>query len=97
MDTPNHPYRVVVTSAGARYVSLSLVKVHPLAAMPTRVRHPTVTEVLWQSRVASPKNIAVGVCNPPRPGPIPETVYERELIRAYELLDKLALAPIQEG
>ena len=90
------PYRIVVTSAGARYAIISLVKVWPINAMPTRVRHPTVVEVLWQKRIVAPRtNFATGVCNPPRPGAIPNTVYERELGRAYDLLDKLAAAPVE--
>ena len=89
-----HPYRIIVTSAGARYVKLALVKVHPMEAMPTRVKHPSVTEVLYSTTIGSPRNLATGVCNPPRPGPIPETVYERELSKVYDLLDKLASAPL---
>ena len=88
-----HPYRIVVTSAGARYITISLVKVSNLDAMPTRTRHPCVIETLYQARVSAPRGIATGVCNPPRPGAIPETVYERELSKAYALLDKLASAP----
>ena len=88
-----HPYRIIVTSAGARYVKLALVKVWPLAAMPTRVKHASVVDVLYTTRLVAPRNLATGVCNPPRPGPIPETVYERELAKVYDLLDKLAAAP----
>ena len=88
-----HPYRVIVTSAGSRYIIISLVKVYPVEAMPTRVKHPTVVDVLYSKRVSAARNVATGVCNPARPHAMPETVYERELIRAYELLDKLALAP----
>ena len=88
-----HPYRIVVTSAGARYLIISLVKVSHPDAMPTRARHPTVIDILYSKRVSAPRSVATGVCNPPRPGAIPETVYERELIAAYELLDKLASAP----
>ena len=90
-----HPYRLIVTSGGARTVVISLVKVYPLEAMPTRVRHPTVVEVLYSRRISAPRNVPTGVCNPPRPGPIPNTVYERELSRAYDLLDKLAQAPTE--
>lgn len=88
-----HPYRIVVTSAGARYVIISLVKVSHLDAMPTRVKHPTVLDVLYQKRLSAPRGVPTGVCNPPRPGPIPDTVYELELGKAYALLDQLALAP----
>ena len=88
-----HPYRIIVTSAGARYVKLALVKVWPLAAMPTRVRHPSVVDVLYSITIVAPRNLVTGVCNPPRPGPRPNTVYERELSKVYDLLDKLANAP----
>lgn len=90
---PN-PYRIIVTAAGGGYLVISLVKVWPLDSMPTRVKHPTVTAVLRQWRCTKPHKVITGVCMPPKPEAI-ATVYERELLCAYELFDQLINAPVE--
>ena len=91
MSALNHPYRIIVTNGGARRVVITLARVMPNTS-PARVKSPAVEKVLGQWVVHLPKNTPTGVCMPPRPPETPETLYDRELGKAYALYDQLVQA-----
>lgn len=92
---PEHPYRVVITSAGGRYAWVALVKAFG-GSMPCRLKSPLVEEVLMRVQVYSPPGAPVGVCMPERPRrENVATVRDREVFEMYERLDALAGAPAE--
>jgi hypothetical protein len=91
----DHPYRVIVTSAGQRFASVYVARVLNNEVMPARARSPLVEKVLHHARVPLPRGERAGVCMPPRPVGLPETPFARELQKAYAIFDALASAPLE--
>ena len=88
----DHPYRIIVTNGGARYAVISLCRVLE-DCEPVRVLDPRIEKVIISIRAPLPRNVATGVCMPPRPEGAPTCIYDHELRKVYEAFDQLVAAP----
>lgn len=92
--TLEHPYRILVTHAGARYANISLARVRE--GNPIWLRDARIQKILFSVRAPIPRHASVPACMPPRPEGEPTCIYDQELARVYDALDQLAEAPANE-